>query len=302
MTCAEVLESVATASLRDMSADSAVMSHCATCPDCARVTTMLREKEYEAASVLNDLPPMSNPITVAEQSVVTSKRRRVGRVAVIATGTALVATIWIAASLTIIPQLNHADARLDSELRTETMQLTCLSPQQAGDIINPYVRSHGSSYYIPSSGISAITVRGTRSELAKTQDLIAEFENDPGAAFVGAHPNVYFVPAYERNWYLALAATVYAREGTEWGQALGLAMLHHGPSALVPVTGRPAMDGDLPRGATRWGRVEVFWSKYLEGSADDHTRPTWEPRAREHLAAAQREKLRAAKQQQQKKP
>ena len=182
MTCAEVLESLSTASLRDMSADSAVMSHCATCPDCARVTTMLREKEYEAASVLNDLPPMSNPITVAEQSVVTSKRRRVGRVAVIATGTALVATIWIAASLTIIPQLNHADARLDSELRTETMQLACLSPQQAGDIINPYVRSHGSTYYIPSSGISAITVRGTRSELAKTQDLIAEFESDPGAA------------------------------------------------------------------------------------------------------------------------
>ncbi|MGI8399990.1 MAG: hypothetical protein ACR2NS_00050 [Gemmatimonadaceae bacterium] len=182
MTCAEVLESLATASLRDMTADSAVMSHCATCPDCARVTTMLREKEYEAASVLNDLPPMSNPVTVAEQSVVTSKRRRVGRVAVIATGTALVATIWIAASLTIVPQLNHADARFDSELRTETMQLTCLSPQQAGDIINPYVRSHGSSYYIPSSGISAITVRGTVRELAKSRDLVAQFESDPGAA------------------------------------------------------------------------------------------------------------------------
>lgn len=182
MTCAEVLESLATASLRDMTADSAVMSHCATCPDCARVTTMLREKEYEAASVLNDLPPMSNPVTVAEQSVQTSKRRRVGRVAVIATGTALVATIWIAASLTIIPQLNHADARIDSELRTETMQLTCLSPQQAGDIINPYVRSHGSTYYIPSSGISAITVRGTVRELAKSRDLVAQFESDPGAA------------------------------------------------------------------------------------------------------------------------
>ncbi len=126
-------------------------------------------------------------------------------------------------------------------------------------------------------------------------------ENDPGAVFVGADPNVYFVPAYERNWYLALAATVYAREGTDWGHTLGLAMQNHGPAALVPVTGRPAMDGDMPRGAARWGRVEVLWSKYLEGSADDHTRPTWEPRAREHLAAAHREKLRAT-QRQQKKP
>jgi hypothetical protein len=182
MTCAEVLENLSTGSLRDMPPDSAVMAHCATCPDCARVTTMVREKEYEAASVLNGLPPLSNPVTLAEKSVVTSKRRRVGRIAVIATGAALVATTWIAASLTIIPELNHADARTASELRTETMQLSCLSPQQAADLINPYVRSHGSNWYIPKSGISVITIRGTGDELAKSRDLIAQFETDPGAA------------------------------------------------------------------------------------------------------------------------
>jgi hypothetical protein len=181
MTCAEVLETLSTASLRDMPADSAVMVHCAACPDCARVTTLLREKEYEAASVLNGLPPMSNPITLADESVVTSKRRRAGRIAVIGTGAALVVTIWIAASLTIFPELIHSDS-LPSELRTESMQLTCLSPQQAADLINPYVRSHGSNWYIPKSGISVITIRGTGDELAKSRDLIAQFETDPGAA------------------------------------------------------------------------------------------------------------------------
>jgi hypothetical protein len=181
MTCAEVLETLSTASLRDMPADSAVMVHCATCPDCARVTTLLREKEYEAASVLNGLPPMSNPITLADESVVTSKRRRAGRIAVIGTGAALVVTIWIAASLTIFPELIHSDSP-PSELRTESMQLTCLSPQQAADLINPYVRSHGSNWYIPKSGISVITIRGTGDELAKSRDLIAQFETDPGAA------------------------------------------------------------------------------------------------------------------------
>jgi hypothetical protein len=100
---------------------------------------------------------------------------------VIGTGAALVATIWIAASLTIFPELIHSDSP-PSELRTESMQLTCLSPQQAADLINPYVRSHGSNWYIPKSGISVITIRGTGDELAKSRDLIAQFETDPGAA------------------------------------------------------------------------------------------------------------------------
>jgi hypothetical protein len=182
MNCTEVLATLSTASLRDMTPDSAVMIHCDTCPDCARVTTLLRDKEYEAATLLNGLPPMSNPIAVAEQSVITSHRRRLGRVAVMASGAALVVTIWIAASLTIIPALNVADARRVVRLSTETMTLTCLSPQQAADIINPYVRSHGSTYYIPTSGISAITVRGTREELAKARNLIHDFESDPKAA------------------------------------------------------------------------------------------------------------------------
>jgi type II secretory pathway component GspD/PulD (secretin) len=143
---------------------------------------MLRDREYEAATVLNGLPPMSNPIAVAEQSVLTSKRRRLGRVAVMISGTALAVTIWIAASVTVIPALNRGDANIARRLRTETMQLSCLSPQQAADIINPYVRSHGSTYYIPTTGISAITVRGTAEELTKSRNLIREFESDPKAA------------------------------------------------------------------------------------------------------------------------
>ena len=183
MNCTEVLATLSTASLRDMTPDSAVMVHCGTCPDCARVTTLLRDREYEAATVLNGLPPMSNPIAVAEHSVTTSRRRRMGRVAVLASGAALVVTIWIAASLTIIPALDVADARrVVPRLATETMPLTCLSPQQAADIINPYVRSRGSTYYIPTTGISAITVRGTWEELAKSRSLIHAFESDPKAA------------------------------------------------------------------------------------------------------------------------
>jgi len=182
MTCEECLSELATGSLREMPPDSSVMLHCATCPDCSRLTTLLRDREYSAANVLNDLPPMSNPITVAETSVRTAHRRRTGRVVVMLSGAALVVTIWIAAATTILPALRGADAGTGSALRTETIPLRCLSPQQAADIIDPYIRTRGSIYYVPTSGISAITVRGNASQLAKSRELLATFEEDPAAA------------------------------------------------------------------------------------------------------------------------
>src|SRR3979411_2221776 len=127
MTCKDCLSALATESLRELSPDSAVMLHCATCPNCSRLTATLREKEYEAATVLNSLPPMSSPLTVAETAVRIAQRRRVGRVVVMLSGAALVATIWIASAMTIIPALNRADLRTAMSLHTETMQLTCLS-------------------------------------------------------------------------------------------------------------------------------------------------------------------------------
>jgi hypothetical protein len=183
MTCEQCLAELATGSLRELPSDSAVMQHCATCPDCSRLTTLLRDREYEAATVLNNLPPMSNPLTVAEASVHTAQRRRVGRVIVMISGAALAITIWIAAATTIFPRLNPVGRQVASSvLITETMPLTCLSPRQAGEIINPYIRSAGSSYYPSTSGISVITVRGTADELAKSRNLIQEFEKDPAAA------------------------------------------------------------------------------------------------------------------------
>jgi len=182
MTCEQCIAELATGSLRELAADSPVMSHCATCPDCAQLTTLLRDREYQAASVLNSLPPISNPISVAETAGRLSRRRRVGGLVVMASGTALVLTIWIAAATTVIPMMNSAEADGRNALRTETIPLTCLSPQQAGDIIDPYFRTRGSIYYVPTSGISAITVRGTASQVAKAKDLIRGFENDPKAA------------------------------------------------------------------------------------------------------------------------
>lgn len=202
MTCKECLAALRTESLREMDRDSPVVQHCATCPDCARVTTMLRDKEYETATVLNSLPPMSSPLTVAETAVRTSQRRRVGRLVVMLSGVVGAIIIGIVGATMVVPAMYRAGIMMDNDrssdmrghpadmadhpegmgLRTETIALSCLSPQQAGDIIQPYVQSDESRYYIPGSGISAITVRGTVAELAKSRELIREFEKNPGAA------------------------------------------------------------------------------------------------------------------------
>jgi hypothetical protein len=182
MTCEECLSGLATGSLRELPASSPVMQHCLTCPDCSQLTTLLRDREYHAANVLNNLPPMSSPITVAETSVQMARRRRTGQLVVMLSGAALVATIWITAATIFFPAMRRGDLIADSALRTETISLSCLSPQQAADIINPYVRSNGSTYYLPSSDISAITVRGTAAEVRKSRSLIGNFESDPAAA------------------------------------------------------------------------------------------------------------------------
>ena len=165
MNCNECLAALETESLREMTPDSPVLQHCATCPDCARLTTLLRDKEYETATILNSLPPMSNPLTVGENAVSTAKRRRLGRVAVVISGAALAVTIFLVAMTVVIPAFQDGGGRAPS-LSTETIALTCLSPQQAGDIIEPYIRSQRSRYFAPTSGISTITVRGTPAELA----------------------------------------------------------------------------------------------------------------------------------------
>jgi len=182
MNCQECLEELSTASLREMPSDSPVMQHCATCADCSRLTTRLREREYEAATLLNSLPPMSSPLSVAESAAALSNRRRVGQFVVMLSGIAGAIIIWVVGATTILPALKSipgVEGGGRGDLRTETIALSCLSAEQAADIINPYVRSHGSTYYTPTSGIPAITVRGRPDELARSRDLIAEFEHNP---------------------------------------------------------------------------------------------------------------------------
>ena len=183
MNCNECLEELATRSLREIPADSAVMRHCATCPDCARLTTQLREREYDTASILNNLPPIVSATGLAETAVALSNRRRVGRVVVTLSGIAGALIVWAVIAMMVAPAMFRSGMMGSpvGGLHTQTIRLACLTAEQAADIIHPYVRSRGSTYYTPTSGIPAITVRGTSVEIARSEELISEFENDARA-------------------------------------------------------------------------------------------------------------------------
>ena len=174
MNCQECLEELATGSLRELSTESAVSRHAATCPDCGPLLTQLRDREYQAATILNTLPPISDPIMVAESAGKLSHRRRMGGAVVTLASIALGLSIWFAAS-TLIPDIIDGGHGMGG-LQTETIPLSCLSPQQAGDIISPYVRGRGRIYYV-TPDVGAITVRAAPTELWRIKDVLKNFDN-----------------------------------------------------------------------------------------------------------------------------
>ena len=173
MNCNECLEELATGSLRELTPDSEVSRHAASCRDCGPLLTQLRDREYTAATILNTLPPLSNPISVAETAGQLSRRRRTGRVVVTLTAIALGISIWFAAD-TLVPDFGRLGE--NPGLRTETIPLSCLTPSQAAELINPYVRANHSTYYIAPTGIAAITVRTTEPELRQVREVLRNFD------------------------------------------------------------------------------------------------------------------------------
>ncbi|HEY6460885.1 MAG TPA: tetratricopeptide repeat protein, partial [Polyangiaceae bacterium] len=79
-----------------------------------------------------------------------------------------------------------------------------------------------------------------------------------GGELIARDPGVFFVPAWEREWYLGLLATVEAREAKDPRDAVGF-----------------------------WADAEQSWSTYVDKCAADGTQDTFLRIARVRLAQAQ---------------
>lgn len=174
MTCAECLSAVLVADHQDMDAASAVGLHCATCPDCTRVVTQVRERERSVASVLDGVRMSALPSVVARDALVSSRRRiaRRWRMFLIA---ALGATASFAIVREVIPRLRGEGIIASDPIVTMTLQLKCITSSQASDLATPYLRTRSPAVYEAKS-LSAVTLRGPSIEVEQARRAIEEFD------------------------------------------------------------------------------------------------------------------------------
>ncbi len=179
MTCQECLTTVTTASLQEIRSDAQIRQHSEECEDCSRVVSLITAGESDLAAIFAQAVPSTPPSQTAENAVTRAKRRRMGTILSGVFAVLLAATVWIAWLQVVSPSIRATADMASNHQRTETLKLKCLSPEQAGELISPYVRSNGSLYYLPKSPLRVITVRATPEEMKTVKSLLTQFDNPP---------------------------------------------------------------------------------------------------------------------------
>ncbi|MBA2707963.1 MAG: hypothetical protein H0U59_09190 [Gemmatimonadaceae bacterium] len=179
-TCAECLSAISTSSLSQLGPGSEVAVHCETCGDCSRTAYELRYAEYRLAAALNEMKPRTGPVQIADTAQIDSellRRRRIGKLLRLGLAAALVVTAWVGVEQ-LGPRLQRGSP---GEIETETMELSCLTPTQASELVTPYLRSNGAAVYLHEQP-RAITMRGIHRELEQARSQLIHFEHPPGCS------------------------------------------------------------------------------------------------------------------------
>lgn len=179
MNCEEYLSIIETASLGEIEQNTRLRQHAASCEDCSRVIRLIAEGEHDLAMALDNVSSSIPASQTAEAAIVIAKRRRVGRLFAGLFVVLIAITAWITWVQLIVPSMRATVEIAAGNLRTETIPLQCLSPNQVGDLISPYVRSSGSAYYPAKAPMTVITVRATPEEIQKVKALLDQFDK-PG--------------------------------------------------------------------------------------------------------------------------
>ncbi|MEP6617757.1 MAG: hypothetical protein ABJE47_00520 [bacterium] len=175
MTCQECLSLLATSSVFEIGQDRRVLEHGAHCDGCRRAARLIVESERDLGVYLDSAASSIPATRTAEAAMATVKRRRVGRVINAVCAALFVAMLIATWQMVIAPRVGAPFLSLGAK-HTETLRLRCLSPADAGALIEPYLRSDGSFYYKGRTPMQLITVRANAEEMRMVKSLLLQYD------------------------------------------------------------------------------------------------------------------------------
>jgi hypothetical protein len=182
MTCEECLTTVTTASLQEVVSDPRIRQHSEECQDCSRVLTLVTSGERDLATLLAQQSPKRAVSATVETAISRAKRQRLGIGVSVFLAALLAASLWVAWVRLVVPTARATAEMTSNHQQTETLELNCLSPAEAGTLISPYVRANGSLYYLPAGALRVITVRATPEEMRKVKSLLGRWDSKPSGS------------------------------------------------------------------------------------------------------------------------
>lgn len=169
MNCDDYLSMLATLPVDELAYGHA-RDHASACPDCDRVTRVVAARERNMRLAFDSLQPSVPVEQTVFRAMEASRRRRIARYYELALGVAM------AAGLVGLATLKRATPAPVATV-SETFRLQCLSPDQATEVLRPYL-SAKSSISIPSrSTLAVIVVRGSGEDLRNVRTALERYDN-----------------------------------------------------------------------------------------------------------------------------
>jgi len=179
--CNDYLSMLATLPVDELAYGNA-REHVSTCHDCDRVTRVVVERERNMRLAFDDLHSSVPAPLTATRALEASRRRRIARYYEVGLGVAMAATLMYFVSLRVTPE------RARVVTVTETFRLQCLSPEQAVEMIRPYVSAIG-EIKLPSSTLGIVSVRAPIEDVQNARSILDRYD-DPRVSQCGVRVTV----------------------------------------------------------------------------------------------------------------
>ena len=181
MTCDEYTRLLMTRSWSELNESEAAL-HARTCGKCSELREAVERAENRLEYAMAAARSSIHPDVLADRAIAGARLRTLERGLFIIPIVIVSLILWLgfrelpASTVQLLTGRRPLPA-----LTTETIALQCLSAEQARDLARPYV-DREENVIVGRGSIPTVTVRGTAAAVKQAKRMLAEFEQNPGAA------------------------------------------------------------------------------------------------------------------------